>query len=88
MLYSHMKTPGAVPLLFRNQTQEIEMEPLHSPSLLNQNDFFCNLAFFRNNFTFRPLNNLMSFLDPLFGVMSHDAEVIRLRAIAYGAEDK
>jgi hypothetical protein len=30
----------------------------------------------------------MSFLDPLFGVMSHDAEVIRLRAIAYGAEDK
>jgi hypothetical protein len=48
--------------------------------------FFCNFAFFRNKFMFGPLNDLMSFLDPLLSVMSHGAEVTRLGAMGYGAE--
>jgi hypothetical protein len=48
--------------------------------------FFAIWLFFRNNFMFGPLNNLMSFLDPLLGVMAHGAEVTHLGAMAYGAE--
>jgi hypothetical protein len=43
-------------------------------------------SLFRNNFTFGPLNDLMSFLDPLLGDMPHGAEVTRLGAMAYDAE--
>jgi hypothetical protein len=35
---------------------------------------------------FKPLNNLMTFLDPLLGAMAYGAEITRLGAIAYGAE--
>jgi hypothetical protein len=52
----------------------------------NVSFFFAIWLFFRNNFMFGPLNNLMSFLDPLFGVMAHGAEVTHLGAMAYGTE--
>lgn len=52
----------------------------------NVSFFFAIWLFFRNNFMFGPLNNLMSFLDPLLGVMAHGAEVTHLGAMAYGAE--
>jgi hypothetical protein len=35
---------------------------------------------------FRPLNNLMTFLDPLLGAVSYGAEITRLGAMTYGAE--
>ena len=60
---------------------------LHQHKIMNVGvPFFCNLAPLSKNFTFRPLNDLMSFLDPLLGAISHGAEVTRLGAIAYGTE--
>ena len=35
---------------------------------------------------FRLYENLMSFLDPLFGVIFYDANVTQLGAIGYGVE--
>jgi hypothetical protein len=36
--------------------------------------------------TFRPLEDLISDLDPMLGVVGHGAEVTQLGAIGYGAE--
>lgn len=35
---------------------------------------------------FRPLDDLMSLLDPILGVIGHITEAIHIGAIAYGAE--
>lgn len=48
--------------------------------------FFCNLAFFRNNVTFRLLDDFMSFLDLLLGTMAHGAELTRLGVIVYNVK--
>jgi hypothetical protein len=47
---------------------------------------FFILALFRKNFMFRPLEDLIPFLDPLLGVIACGAEVTRLGATGCGAE--
>jgi hypothetical protein len=49
-------------------------------------EFFVFCFSLGKEFTFRPQKNLMSFLDPLLGVIAYGAEVTHLGAIAYGAE--
>jgi hypothetical protein len=48
--------------------------------------FFCNLVPLLKNCIFRPLDDLMSFLDPLLGAIDHGAEVTWLGDIVYDAE--
>jgi hypothetical protein len=35
---------------------------------------------------FRPLDDLMSFLEPILGIIGHVTEAIHIGVIAYGAE--
>jgi hypothetical protein len=55
-------------------------------TLHNYKPIFLQFSFFRNNFMFEHLNDLMSFLNLLLGAMAHGAEVTRLVAMAYDAE--
>ena len=47
---------------------------------------FCNLTLFLKNFMFGPLDDLMSFLDPLLGAIYYGVEVTQLGAIVDGAK--
>jgi hypothetical protein len=44
------------------------------------------LALFRRNFKFRPLHDLIPFLDPLLDAIGIDAEITCLGSMSYGAE--
>ena len=48
--------------------------------------FFVFWPFFRKKFTFRSLEDLILFLDPLLGAIGRGAEVTLLGAIGYGVE--
>jgi hypothetical protein len=54
--------------------------------MLGYPKFFTIQHFYRNNFTFEHLNNLMSFLNHLLSAMAHDAEVTHLGTMTYGTE--
>lgn len=47
---------------------------------------FLQFSLFLKKITFEFLDNLISFLDLLIGVIRYDAEVIRLDAMTYGIE--